>query len=71
MEQSLVSHFNTAQHHVQPTWGTHRVFSAFFWLGAYSVSTVNPPSHTLRLMQAAGWLVENSFCDLILENEQC
>jgi hypothetical protein len=39
---------------VQPTWGTHRVISAFFWLGVFPVSTASPHSHPKRLTPAVG-----------------
>ena len=45
---------NAAQHRVQPTWGTRRVISAFFWLRAFSVSTASPRSHPKRLTPAVG-----------------
>jgi hypothetical protein len=43
-----------AQQSVHPTWGTRRVFQAFFWLWVFPVSTATLPSHPKRVTQAVG-----------------
>ncbi|MEO7838727.1 MAG: hypothetical protein ABIU06_05205, partial [Anaerolineales bacterium] len=43
-----------AQHRVQLTVGTRRVFWAFVWLWVFSVSRANPPSYTPQLTHTVG-----------------